>query len=326
MKTVLALDEAEFVALRMALAEDERVEEIDLVLASADADQREAFLGRVPKQTKAAYEGRLAKLRPVDKAAAAGAVAKIGEYFESPRRDLIRAQALLEAKKYGEAGAAYEAAFKTGGGERIRYYVAASAWTLAGNKDAAFRNLEFAVDSGWTDLKMLEADDDLKPLRADPRWAAFAARLESGRARRLASLPEKHKVIKNVKLPEPKRSGKVSVETALASRRSERRYADSPLTLAEVSQLLWSAYGVSKPVPEVPALGGGLRTAPSAGACYPLEVYLAAGRVTGLDPGIYRYEPSTHELQLVTDGDRRAALYAASWNQAFVRAAPASIV
>ncbi len=139
-------------------------------------------------------------------------------------------------------------------------------------------------------------------------------------------LPERHTVLKTVKLPEPVADGKVSVEAALKARRSVRQYGKAGLSLAQVSQLLWAAYGVSKPVPEVAALGGGLRTAPSAGACYPLEVYLVAGKVTGLEAGIYRYEPATHELQQLARGDKRAALCEASWNQAFVKAAPASIV
>jgi len=142
----------------------------------------------------------------------------------------------------------------------------------------------------------------------------------------LAALPDTHKVLSTVKLPQPVLDGTVSVEAALEQRRSVRQYGPGPLTLAEVSQLLWAAYGVTKPVPEVAALRGGLRTAPSAGACYPLEIYLVAGKVTGLAPGIYRYEPATHELQKIAAGDRRQALYNASAGQTFVKKAPASIV
>ncbi|MCD4810892.1 MAG: nitroreductase family protein [Methanosarcinales archaeon] len=60
------------------------------------------------------------------------------------------------------------------------------------------------------------------------------------------------------------------------------------LTLAEISQLLWAAQGITHP--------GGYRTAPSAGALYPLEVYVVAGNVEGLQAGIYKYRPQGHEM------------------------------
>jgi SagB-type dehydrogenase family enzyme len=239
---------------------------------------------------------------------------------------MIRARAFLQAEKYREAGAEFEKAFAAGTNGKLDHYFAASAWALAGDRDAAFRNLDKAVGAGWTDLKMLESDTDLKEVRADQRWTAFAARLRSGREQRLSSLPDSHRVLKTVKLPEPARKGSVSVEAALQARRSVRRYAVTGLSLAQVSQLLWAAYGVNKPVPEVASLHGGLRTAPSAGACYPLEVYVVAGKVDDLEPGIYRYEPATHELQQILAGDKRAELCEAAASQNGVRTAPASIV
>jgi SagB-type dehydrogenase family enzyme len=127
-------------------------------------------------------------------------------------------------------------------------------------------------------------------------------------------------------LPPPAWDGRHSVEQALAERRSVRRYADTPLTLAEVSQLLWAAYGVTQPLPGIPELGGGFRTAPSAGALYPLELYLVAGAVTGLGPGIYRYRPGPHDLILERAGDGRRALLLAAFGQTMVGNAPASLV
>jgi SagB-type dehydrogenase family enzyme len=132
--------------------------------------------------------------------------------------------------------------------------------------------------------------------------------------------------VKTVKLPAPALDGSVSAEKCLAQRRSVRTYADQPLTLAEVSQLLWAAYGITKPVPDLPQLRGGIRTAPSAGALYPLELYVVAGNVTGLAPGVYRYRPETHDLILVLAGDRRPALFGAATSQTCVRDAPALIV
>jgi SagB-type dehydrogenase family enzyme len=121
-----------------------------------------------------------------------------------------------------------------------------------------------------------------------------------------------------VKLPEPKYDSKVSVERALFERRSIRNYADEAMTLADVSQLLWAAQGITDPA--------GYRTAPSAGALYPLEVYLIAGKVTTLPAGIYRYKPRGHELVKVVDGDKRAELANAALGQTALKQAPASLV
>lgn len=110
----------------------------------------------------------------------------------------------------------------------------------------------------------------------------------------------------------------MSVEQALLERRSVREYAAEPLTLAEVSQLLWSAQGITHP--------SGLRTAPSAGALYPLEIYLLAGEVTDLKDGVYRYRPEGHQLLSVLEGDLRRDLSRAALNQPSLQDAPAVIV
>ncbi len=121
-----------------------------------------------------------------------------------------------------------------------------------------------------------------------------------------------------VTLPEPRFEGDVSVEEALRERRSVRVYAEVPLTLDDIGQVLWAAQGVTD--------DRGYRTAPSAGALYPLEVYLVAGSVTDLEPGVYHYRPGEHLLVRVGDGDRRAALQAAAVNQTPVGDAPATVV
>ena len=126
-----------------------------------------------------------------------------------------------------------------------------------------------------------------------------------------------------IKLPKPKLESKVSVEEALQGRRSTRFYKNGPLSLSEVSQLLWAAYGVTK---KMSGFRGGLKTAPSAGATYPLEIYLVAGNVTDLLKGIYRYIPENHTLKKVYTGDKRSELCAAAHGQSMVRNAPASIV
>ena len=130
-----------------------------------------------------------------------------------------------------------------------------------------------------------------------------------------------------VVLPDPQLRGELSVEEALHARRSVREYADTALTLAEVSQVLWAAYGITRPLPSGPGfLRGGLRTAPSAGATYPLELYLVAGLVEGLAPGVYRYDSRRHGLRPVAAGDVRADLAGAALGQKFISAAPVSVI
>jgi SagB-type dehydrogenase family enzyme len=121
-----------------------------------------------------------------------------------------------------------------------------------------------------------------------------------------------------IKLPEPKYDSQTSVERALRQRRSIRDYLDEPLTLAEVSQLLWAAQGITS--------SHGFRTAPSAGALYPLEVYVVVGRVSDLAEGIYKYRPHKHELVRVTERDKRAQLATAALGQSCVADGAVAIV
>ena len=107
-----------------------------------------------------------------------------------------------------------------------------------------------------------------------------------------------------VRLPEARREGTMSAEAALWARRSTRDLTPDPISIADAAQLLWAAQGKNRP--------DGHRTAPSASATYPLEVYLVAGSVEGLAPGVYRYRSATHDLVLAQAGDRRAELTAAS--------------
>ena len=121
-----------------------------------------------------------------------------------------------------------------------------------------------------------------------------------------------------VTLPEPRLESEVSLEEALLKRRSVREYSNEPLTLVEVAQLLWAAQGITS------EWGG--RTAPSAGALYPLEVYVAVGNVDGLAPGVYKYRPQTHELVRIMDDDVREKLALASLGQPWVKEGAIDIV
>jgi SagB-type dehydrogenase family enzyme len=128
-------------------------------------------------------------------------------------------------------------------------------------------------------------------------------------------------------LPQPSFiDGHMSVENALHNRRSRREFDDLPLTIAEISQILWSAYGVTLAVPNIESFRGGLRTAPSAGAMFPLEIYIVIGNVEGFSPGVYKYDSENHKLILTISGDIRSDLDEATWGQNMVKQAAATIV
>jgi SagB-type dehydrogenase family enzyme len=121
-----------------------------------------------------------------------------------------------------------------------------------------------------------------------------------------------------ITLPEPNLSSNTSIEKAINSRRSIRSYKDIPLKLEEISQILWAAQGITDPQ--------GLRSAPSAGALYPVEIYLLAGNVESLANGIYKYNPHKHSLALIEKGDKREKLCEAALNQSFLESAPALVI
>jgi SagB-type dehydrogenase family enzyme len=115
-----------------------------------------------------------------------------------------------------------------------------------------------------------------------------------------------------LRLPPPEQKGKMSLEEALARRRSVREFTRETLTDRELSQLLWAAQGITHPE--------GLRTAPSAGALYPLQLYVASAN------GFYRYEPHPHQLIRLSDRDLRAAIRRTALGQEAITQAPAVFV
>lgn len=115
-----------------------------------------------------------------------------------------------------------------------------------------------------------------------------------------------------IELPEPRLDGPFSLEELLSRRRSVRTFSDETLSLEDISQLLWAAQGITDP--------RGFRTAPSAGALYPLEIYYVSAE------GIFHYIPASHVLERMREGDRRAALSEAALNQAALLEAPATLV
>ncbi len=115
----------------------------------------------------------------------------------------------------------------------------------------------------------------------------------------------------NLVLPPPHYDSQISVEQALRTRRSVRVYTLEPLEIAEVSQLLWAAQGRSHPK--------GLRTAASAGALYPLEIYLLVGNVKGLQAGLYDSDPQDHMLIVIDAEAKRQGLFEAALQQRAVK-------
>jgi len=136
-----------------------------------------------------------------------------------------------------------------------------------------------------------------------------------------------------IKLPSPQLKGKVSLEETILRRRSIRRYRREPLNLAQLSQILWSAQGITGT--------RGFRAAPSAGATYPLEIFVVVGKqgviasevpiASGqvpeeLQAGIYHYEADSHSLSLHKPADLRPDLARAALDQKFIMDAPVDIV
>jgi SagB-type dehydrogenase family enzyme len=120
-----------------------------------------------------------------------------------------------------------------------------------------------------------------------------------------------------ITLPVPRLRGQLSLEEAISRRRSRRGFKDSPLTLEQVSQLLWAAQGITGPK--------GLRAAPSAGALYPLELYVAAREAGGLAASVYHYDPERHALEPTLEGDVRPTLARLAM-ASFIAEAPLALV
>ena len=127
-------------------------------------------------------------------------------------------------------------------------------------------------------------------------------------------------------LPAPQTDGTMSVERAIANRRTHRNFIDKAISAEQLSQILWSAYGITDTKSERAQTRGGLRAAPSAGALYPFEVYAIVGNVTGIEAGVYKYNAAENKITKTMDGDIRAELSVACLGQVQVKDAPASIL
>jgi SagB-type dehydrogenase family enzyme len=124
-----------------------------------------------------------------------------------------------------------------------------------------------------------------------------------------------------MKLPPPKTDGSVSLEQAIQQRRTVRKFASEALRPAALSQLLWAAQGIT-------GSRGYKRAAPSAGALYPMDVYVIVGRdgVDAAAAGVYRYEPLGHRISLLQENDVRVPAARAALSQMWMAGAPISLV
>ncbi len=113
-------------------------------------------------------------------------------------------------------------------------------------------------------------------------------------------------------LPEPSTAGPISFEETLFRRRSVREFSPEKLSMSDISQLLWAAQGITD--------ARGFRTAPSAGALYPLELYVV------LEGGVFHYDPHDHSMTIVRVGDLRSDLYNVALRQEAVLNAPMVLI
>ena len=127
----------------------------------------------------------------------------------------------------------------------------------------------------------------------------------------------------SIPLPEPEPDSSTSIEEAIGSRRSRRTFAQTPIDEADVGHLLWAAQGITRE-----DTGTTFRTAPSAGATYPLELFLEVSPDGGesIPGGLFEYSIAEHELTQVLESSLRPELVEAALHQDVVEEAPATIV
>lgn len=121
-----------------------------------------------------------------------------------------------------------------------------------------------------------------------------------------------------IRLPRPRKRGGVSIEETMERRRSRRSYTDEPVLLNDISHLCWVAQGITES-------RGGFRAAPSAGALYPLEIFLVVGN-SDVEAGVYHYSCGEHVLERIKKGDYRKQLCEASLGQEWVENGALDIV
>lgn len=125
-----------------------------------------------------------------------------------------------------------------------------------------------------------------------------------------------------VELPDPQAAAPdAPLHETLKKRKSIRQFADKPLGLEQLSYLLWASTGIQRR-----ERGIEFRTAPSAGALYPVETYLAVNNVRDLPSGIYHYPVAAHVLEELKPGDFGPDAAAAALGQTMCADAPVTFI
>ena len=119
-------------------------------------------------------------------------------------------------------------------------------------------------------------------------------------------------LLTSIELPKPDSQGTISLEQTIVNRKSVRGFTKQALSLEQIGQLLWSGQGLRNTL--------GQRMVPSAGALYPLELYLI------IEEGVYLYIPKSHQLEPHVEGDLRSSLSSAALGQEFIAQAPATFL
>lgn len=119
-------------------------------------------------------------------------------------------------------------------------------------------------------------------------------------------------LLKSIELPKPRSQGSISLEQAIGNRESVRSFTKQPLSLEQIGQLLWSGQGLRDAL--------GKRTVPSAGALYPLELYLV------IEEGVYYYVPEGHRMEPHVESDMRSSLSSAALGQECISQAPITFI
>ena len=138
----------------------------------------------------------------------------------------------------------------------------------------------------------------------------------------MANTPEsKDSTETKIKLPAPTHKGSMSVEETIKKRRTQRSFLPIALSQQQLSQILWAAQGITEE-------RGFKRSIPSAGALYPLDIFVVVGKegVNGLKSGLYHYQPDHQQLTCVIRGDIRKKVAEAALSQMWISPAPITII
>jgi SagB-type dehydrogenase family enzyme len=135
----------------------------------------------------------------------------------------------------------------------------------------------------------------------------------SGQPKLYKTYPDKPQI----KLPDVTALSELSLHEALKNRKSVRGYSEKPIRREMLSYLLWASTGISRKEE-----GYEFRTAPSAGALYPIETYVVVNRAEEISPGVYHYNIRSHTLELLREGDYAAQTARAALGQTMCIEAP----